>query len=236
MKPVEPEAQPKLDPSVLYRQTFVGRDAEIRQLQAIFDGVAVGQGALVAVLGEPGIGKTSLCEQLAIYATERAGRTLVGHCYEAGSLSLPYLPFVEALRSYVLDRDVESLTAELGSGAADVARLVPELRDTAPMPERPAGDPEQERWRLLQSVTDFFRNASQVQPLVIVLEDLHDADRGTLDLLVYLSRNLQGARILLLGTYRDVEVDRMPSTLRDSGRAPPLQSLSPPAAAGPDRR
>ena len=150
MKPVEPEAQPTLNPSGLYRQTFVGRDAEVRQLQAIFDGVAVGQAALVAVLGEPGIGKTSLCEQLAVYATERAARTLVGHCYEAGSLSLPYLPFVEALRSYVLDRDVESLMAELAAGSADVARLVPELRDPAPMPERPASDPEQERWRLLK--------------------------------------------------------------------------------------
>src|SRR5436190_20514889 len=132
-----PDPQSPRHPSALYRQTFVGREPELRQLQATFDDVLAGQGALVAVLGEPGIGKTSLCEQLATYAASHGGRTLVGHCYEAGSLSLPYLPFVEALRGYVLDRDVESLRAELGAGSDDVARLVPELRDPAPM-GRPA--------------------------------------------------------------------------------------------------
>jgi len=69
-------------------------------------------------------------------------------------------------------------------------------------------DAEEQRWRLLQAVTGFLRNASLVQPLLIILEDLHDADRGTLDLLVHLARNLQGARLLVVGTYRDVEVDR----------------------------
>src|SRR6185503_16891446 len=57
-------------------------------------------------------------------------------------------------------------------------------------------------------VTYFLRNGSTVQPLVIVLEDLHWADRGTLDLLLHVSRNLTGARLLIVGTYRDVEVDR----------------------------
>src|SRR4051794_31557845 len=124
-----PDPQWHRNPSALYRQTFVGREPELRQLQATFDDVLAGQGALVAVLGEPGIGKTSLCEQLATYAASRGGRTLVGHCYEAGSLSLPYLPFVEALRGYVLDRDVDTLRAELGACVAEVARIVPELRD-----------------------------------------------------------------------------------------------------------
>ncbi len=59
------------------------------------------------VVGEPGIGKTSLTEQLATYAVLRGGKCLVGHCYEEGSLSLPYLPFVEAMRSYVLAREPE---------------------------------------------------------------------------------------------------------------------------------
>src|SRR5207249_10891033 len=77
-----------------------------------------------------------------------------------------------------------------------------------PIESRPPGDPEEERWRLLQGVTGFLRNASSVQPLLLVLEDLHDADRGTLDLLLHLSRNLDGARLLIAGTYRDVEVDR----------------------------
>ena len=72
------------------------------------------------VVGEPGIGKTALCEQLATYTTLRGGRTLVGHCYEEGSLSLPYLGFVEALRSYVLSRGADDLRKELGTGAAEL--------------------------------------------------------------------------------------------------------------------
>jgi len=84
------------------------------------------------VVGEPGIGKTALCERLATYATLRGGRTLVGHCYEEGSLSLPYLPFVEAMRSYVLTREPDELRKDLGSGASEVARIVSEVRHLIP--------------------------------------------------------------------------------------------------------
>jgi tetratricopeptide (TPR) repeat protein len=192
----------------LYRTVFVGREAELKQLQSAFDAAMSGQGGLVMVVGEPGIGKTAICQQLATYVSLRGGRTLVGHCYEEGSLSLPYLAFVEAMRTYVLARDPDGLKSDLGTGAADVARIVSEVRDRVAVELRDAGDPEDDRWRLLQSVTTFLRNAASVQPMVIVLEDLHWADRGTLDLLQHLSRNLQGARLVVVGTYRDVEVDR----------------------------
>ncbi len=101
----------------LYRRVFVGREPELKQLQSAFDGAMSGQGALTMVMGEPGIGKTALCEQLSTYVTLRGGRTLVGHCYEEGSLSLPYLAFVEALRSYVLSREIKDLREELGTAA-----------------------------------------------------------------------------------------------------------------------
>jgi tetratricopeptide (TPR) repeat protein len=202
-------------PDPLYRRTFVGRENETRQLQRAYDAAVSGQGGLVMVVGEPGIGKTALCEQLATYVQLRGGKTLVGHCYEEGSLSLPYLAFVEAMRSYVLARDPDALRSELGTGAAEVARIVSEVRDRVHLPVRPealegrdAGDPEDDRWRLLNAVSTFLRNAATVQPLVIVLEDLHWADRGTLDLLLHVARNLEGARLLIVGTYRDVEVDR----------------------------
>jgi tetratricopeptide (TPR) repeat protein len=192
----------------LYRRVFVGRESELKQLQSAFDGAISGQGALMMVTGEPGIGKTSLCEQLSTYVTLRGGRTLVGHCYEAGSLSLPYLAFVEALRSYVLSRDPKDLKEELGSGAADVARIISEIRERLKIKLRTQKDPEEERYRLLQGVTEFLSNAANVQPMLVVLEDLHDADKGTLQMLTHVSRNLAGARLLIVGTYRDVEVDR----------------------------
>jgi tetratricopeptide (TPR) repeat protein len=205
-----PVSSPVAADNPMYRRTFVGREHELRQLQAAFDSATSGQGSLAVVVGEPGIGKTSLCEQLATYSTIRGGRALVGHCYEEGSLSLPYLPFVEAMRSYVLAREPDGLRAELGTGVGEVARIVSEIRErlhVEPSPANPA-DAEEERYRLFQAVSGFLSNASAVQPLVIVLEDLHDADRGTLDLLVHMARNLQGTRLLLVGTYRDVEVDR----------------------------
>jgi len=192
----------------LYRRVFVGREPELKQLQSAFDGAISGQGALMMVMGEPGIGKTALCEQLSTYVTLRGGRTLVGHCYEKGSLSLPYLAFVEALRSYVLSREVRDLREELGTGAADVARIISEIRERLKVRPRPQKDPEEERYRLLQAVTEFLSNAASVQPMLVVLEDLHDADKGTLDMLTHVSRNLAGARLLIVGTYRDVEVDR----------------------------
>jgi eukaryotic-like serine/threonine-protein kinase len=192
----------------IYRRVFVGRESELKQLQAGFDNAMSGQGALMMVMGEPGIGKTALCEQLSTYVTLRGGRTLLGHCYEEGSLSLPYLAFVEAMRSYVLSREAKDLREELGTGATDVARIVSEISEKLKVKPRPQKDPEEERYRLMQAVTTFLTNAACVQPLLIVLEDLHDADKGTLDMLTHISRHLTGTRLLIVGTYRDVEVDR----------------------------
>jgi DNA-binding CsgD family transcriptional regulator len=205
-----PEAnmQTRPIPAAPYRQVFVGRDEELRQLQAMLDGAIGSRGAIVALLGEPGIGKTALTEQLTAYARERGARTLIGHCYEGGSLSLPYLPFVEALRKHVLDTDPEVLRAELGDGASDLVRILPELRSRVPVADRHASDPDADRWRLLHAVTDFLRAMSDVQPLLLVLEDLHDADRASLDLLIHLSRNVADAHLLVLCTYRDVDVVR----------------------------
>ena len=202
-----PDATPA-GPDPTYRHIFVGREAEVRQLHTAFDRAMSGEGSLVMVVGEPGIGKTTICEQLGTYAKLRGGMTLVGHCYEEGSLSLPYLAFVEAMRSYVLGRDPDGLRSDLGSGASEVARIVSEVRERLDVEPSAAGDPEQDRYRLMQSVTSFLTNASSVQPLVIVLEDLHDADAGTLDMLTHVSLNLSGARLMIVGTYRDVEVDR----------------------------
>jgi len=192
----------------LYRRVFVGREQELKQLQSAFDGAISGQGALMMVVGEPGIGKTAVCEQLSTYVTLRGGKTLVGHCYEEGSLSLPYLAFVEAMRSYVLDREAEDLRKELGTGASDVARIVSEIRDKLKVEPRVTESPEEDRYRLLFAVSSFLGNASSVKPMLVILEDLHDADKGTLEMLSYVSRNLSNTRLLIIGTYRDVEVDR----------------------------
>ncbi|MBN2075553.1 MAG: protein kinase [Dehalococcoidales bacterium] len=192
----------------LYRRIFVGREQELKQLKTAFDGAMSGQGSLVMVVGEPGIGKTSVCEQLKTYVTLKGGKTLIGYCYEEGSLSLPYLAFVEAMHSYILDREVEDLKKELGSGATDVAKIVSEVREKLHVKPRESQNPEEDRYRLMQAVSSFLANAAAVKPMLVILEDLHDADKGTLEMLSYVSRNLVNTRLLIVGTYRDVEVDR----------------------------
>jgi DNA-binding CsgD family transcriptional regulator/tetratricopeptide (TPR) repeat protein len=158
--------------------------------------------------GEPGIGKTALCEQLASFARAQGGLVLVGHCYPEGSAGVPYQPFVEAFERFAHQRDAEALRAELGSSAGEVARMVPPLRSRLQVELSAPENLEDDRLRLLSGILDCLRMIGTAQPLLLVLEDLHDADRGTLDLLVYLARHLTGTRVLVVGSYRDVEVDR----------------------------
>jgi DNA-binding CsgD family transcriptional regulator/tetratricopeptide (TPR) repeat protein len=190
------------------RTPFIGRAVELQQLKVAFDDAADGQGSLIMLVGEPGIGKTALCEQFCRFVLESDGRPLVGHCYEAGSFRPPYQPFVEVFGTYLQQCDIATLAVDLGSGAVELARIMPMLCERLNLSARPPVDPEEDRWRLLQAATDFLRSIAAQRPLLLVLEDLHDADRGTLDLLLYLARSLHGARMLVLGTYRDVEVDR----------------------------
>jgi len=188
---------------------FVGREAELKLLQSTFDNAMFGNGSIVMVVGEPGIGKTSLWEQLSAYVTTRGGKTVVGHCYEEGSLKLPYLALIEAMCSYILTSDPSALRKELGSGAADVARIVSEVTEKLAIRPRPPASPEEDRYRLFHAVTGFVSNAAITRPLLVVLEDLHNADKDTLEMLIYIVRNLSGTRLLIIGTYRDVEVDRV---------------------------
>ena len=191
---------------------FVGRERELATLGGLLDAARAGHGGLALVAGEPGIGKTALCRWFAALVATRGGRILVGHCAEASAASLAYLPFVEALRGYILTRDPEVLATELGETVVELARLVPEVRARVPLPVTdplpvPAG-PEEACYRLLQGVSGFLARAAVAAPLVLVLEDLHDADRGTLDLMGHLARVLADSRLLVVGTYRDIAVDR----------------------------
>lgn len=207
---------------------FVGRSVELDGLKRAIDGALGGHGSLVMVAGEPGIGKTFLTEQAASYAKLRGAQPLLGRCHETEG-GIPYLPFVEALRQYVQSRPDDALREELGSGAADVAILVSEVRERIadlPTADFPGG--EQERHRLFQSVSGFLVNAANVSPIFLVLDDLHWADRPTLRMLQHLARNLAGSRLVVVGTYRDMELDRkhpLSAALGDMRRDPGFQRL-----------
>jgi len=187
---------------------FIGRAEEMVALRAAIDAALGGQASLVMVAGEPGIGKTRLAEEAGSYGRLHGAQVLVGRCYEGESAS-PYSSFVEVLREYISTRLDDALKAEMGDKAPDLAKLVPEIRDRIPdLPPSPAVDPKEERLRLFNAVTSFLVNASKADPIMLHLDDLHWADKPSLLLLQHLVRRFKGSRLMVVGTYRDVELDR----------------------------
>ena len=185
---------------------FVGRQQELGELKTALDDALSGRGRLVMLAGEPGIGKTRTARELALVAESQGAQALRGRCYEEEGAP-PYLPWLQPIRFYVQQQAPEQLRAEMGAGAADIAAIVPELRDKLPDLETPSAlEPEQSRFRLFSSITTFFKNATQ--PRMLVLDDLHWADNPSLLLLQFLAREMGESRLLVVGTYRDVELSR----------------------------
>jgi predicted ATPase len=116
---------------------------------------------------------------------------------------------VQAIRAYVHEREPTALRSEMGSAASDIAQMVSEVREKLPdLPTPLELEPEQARFRLFDGITTFLKNAGRGQLLVLVLDDLHWADKSSLLLLQFLAGELRDARLLVVGTYRDVELGR----------------------------
>ncbi len=189
-------------------RVFVGREAELEELRGAADETLAGRGRLVLIAGEPGIGKTRTAEELATYAQVRGANVHWGRCHEDDGAPA-YWPWMQVIRSYVREADPVALAWEMGSGAADIARVVPEVAERVGEVSGPAeADNEAARFRLFDSISSFLTSASASRPLVVVLDDLHWADEPSLLLLQFLARGLGDARLLVIGTYRDVELGR----------------------------
>jgi tetratricopeptide (TPR) repeat protein len=211
------------------RGAFVGREPELAELLAGLEDALSGNGRLFLLVGEPGIGKSRLAEELTAHARARGAHVLVGRCWEAGGAPA-YWPWVQSLRAHVRESDLVALRSQLGPGAADLAQIVPELRRRFPdLPEPPALESEGARFRLFDATAEFFRNASEARPIVLVLDDLHAADPSSLLLLQFVARQLGSTRMLVLGAYRDVDpVPGQPLTalLAEVAREPVTRRLS----------
>jgi DNA-binding SARP family transcriptional activator len=208
---------------------FVGRARELEELRAGVDDAFAGHGRLFLLVGEPGIGKSRLVEEVMRQARARGARVLVGRCWEAGGAPA-YWPWVQSLRAYIRDREPRELREELGPDAGDVAQLFPELRRLFPdLPEPPAQGSEGARFRLFDALAAFLENAARGRPLVLVLDDLHAADEPSLLLLRFLARELRASRLLIVGAYRDVDPtlqDPLVTALAELVREPVTQRLA----------
>lgn len=188
-------------------EVFVGRDAELGVLRARLSSALDGRGGLMLAGGEPGVGKTTLVRQLIRDAEKRGALALFGRCYEFEG-SAPYSPFIEMLEQALATMPPDLVREDLGEDAAEVARMVPELRRRFPdIPEPLDLPPEQQRRYFFNGVASFIRRASERFPLVLVLDDVHWADVPTLLLIEHMAELMPEMRVLGVGTYRDVELD-----------------------------
>lgn len=192
----------------LVRGRLVGRRAEATQLAQHWEQAQQARGHLVLLSGEPGVGKTRLAEELIAAARTSGAMLLRGGCYEYEATA-PYLPFVEAFRQWAHWTSAERMADTLGATAPEIAKLAPEIEaKLGALVPNPPLSPSEERLRLFDNVARFLQSLAAHHGLLIFVDDLHWADQGTLALLHYLLRNLRHDRVLVLGAYRELELDR----------------------------
>jgi DNA-binding SARP family transcriptional activator len=206
-----PPAAPAESPA---EEVFVGRQLELRRLREALASARAGQGRLVLVAGEMGIGKSYLVRRLAAEAKADGQEVIWGRVWEEDGAP-PYWPWLMILRQLLENRDVDWLRHRLGTDAPVVAQVVTDVHERLPdLPRPPSLEPNQDRFRLFDSLTRFMRRAVSDRPLVVVLDDLHRADDSSLLLLRFLTRELADTRLLVVATYRDARADQSEDFVR----------------------
>jgi DNA-binding CsgD family transcriptional regulator len=212
------------------RPALVGRQREAALLWNRFEAAIQGRCDVTCVTGEPGIGKTRLLEEVAARALRASAVVLRGGASAAEGMP-PYLPFLEALGQYIQMAAPDRLRDQVGLAASVLVTILPEL--PVCLGELPDGSPlpvEQARLRLFEAVGGFLAAIAAAAPggLLLVLDDLQWADAASLDLLCHVARRRAGARMLILGAYREGEIGQNPAlerALAELGRLRVLSTL-----------
>ncbi|MEP7091931.1 MAG: AAA family ATPase, partial [Nocardioidaceae bacterium] len=180
---------------------LVGRDRELRGLERAWSAAGDGMGGLVLVEGEAGIGKTRLLEALAALADRTGGWVLRARCHPT-ERSLFLQPYVDALRPALLDQRAAVLAELLGGHEAVWATLLPEAAEVLPAGAAASGAAAIRRRRAYDAVVAVLRRLSVRRPVLLEVDDLHDAGAASVDLLGYLAQRLAGSRVLLVAGVR----------------------------------
>jgi len=183
---------------------FVGRQAQLERLRTLWLQAGDGTRRFELLMGEPGVGKTRLASRFAAEVHDGGATVLYGRCDEEPLLA--YQPFVEALRHYLRHGDWAADASSAGD-LRQLSRLLPEAGAPAGDGETFPQDPDSERYLLFEAVARLVDRAASRRPLLIVLDDLHWADKPTLLLLRHMLRLPGSSRLMVLGIFRDVEVD-----------------------------
>jgi DNA-binding CsgD family transcriptional regulator/tetratricopeptide (TPR) repeat protein len=180
---------------------LVGREEELALLMDLVGRAAAGEGGAVLVTGEAGVGKSRLLVELGRRARENGTLVSVGECVDLAAAELSYAPIVGALRELVRDRSEPELVRLMGSARPELARLLPELGEPAPVVAASGGQA-----RLFELLLGVFSRLGRERPLLLLLEDIHWADSASLDLLSFLVRNLRSERLVIVVTVRTDEL------------------------------
>ena len=188
---------------------FVGRQSQIESISTAFETAKSGRSRLVMLVGEPGIGKTRMAEEFAATCLRENVQAHWARCYEDQPVP-PYWLWQQSIRSYLLTRDEKQIAAELGEKGAIIAEVMPDIGAVpqAAQPSSRMADSESARFRFFAAVAEFLGRASESRALVLVFDDLQWADEASLKLLEFVAREAREARLLIVGTYRDVELRR----------------------------
>src|SRR5512136_1857453 len=189
---------------------LIDRVEEMNVLKEAVYGAVHGEGSLVFIHGEAGIGKTRLVRELGAYARSRGVQVLYGRCPALFRMDgvPPYILWKEVIRDYLGECTSEQLYRVIGFYPAEVVKLVPEISQKLRIiPQSLPISPEQEQNRLFEAVSQFITNISRETPLLVVLDDLQWTDPSSLLLLHYLARDVQKIPLLLLGAYRSTDID-----------------------------
>jgi tetratricopeptide (TPR) repeat protein len=211
---------------------LIDRVEEMNLLRQAVDKAVRGEGSLVFLCGEAGIGKTRLTRELRAYARLRGMQVLYGRCPALFRMDgvPPYVLWSGVLRDYLEAGSPEQLYRVVGFYPAEVAKLVPELKQRlTAIPQSLPISPEHERDRLFEAVSQFIINVSKEGPLLLVLDDLQWTDQTSLLLMHYLARGIYKTPLLLLGAYRETDIDEkhpLSPVLTELNRERLLQSVS----------
>jgi tetratricopeptide (TPR) repeat protein len=196
--------------SSLKEVQLIDRVEEMNLLKETADRAVRGEGGVVFLYGEAGIGKTRLARELRAYARLRGMQVLYGRCPALFRMDgvPPYVLWNEVIKDYLQTCTSEQLYKVIGYYPGEVCKLVPEIKQKLGMIQQSLPiRPEDERDRLFEAVSQFIINISKEAPLLVILDDLQWTDQSSLLLLHYLARGIQKESLLLLGDYRDTDID-----------------------------
>ena len=205
-------------PASTRQSGLIGRTTELQILQHALAAAEAGQGRLVLIEGEPGIGKTTLATDFAAESASRVCAVRWGRAWEGGGAP-PYWPFIQVLRGIAQSEGQAAIRGCMEQGAADIVGMIPEW-SSGPAEASLDGNLQHVRFRTFDAMACFLRNlcgsaaadgGASRRTQLIVLEDLHAADDATIELVRFLSTELHGMRLLMVATLRVLELSANPA-------------------------